>query len=403
MQMVAMEAFITERRFSAVTILLVVAVIFVFTGMAVENTVSGTWVSPCTVEYELRPFEIIQVGDTLYLSSESIYLSSERKPSIHLFNSFDGCNWSRVELTMFGEDESVWRHSVCLFSAPGNRLGMAWSEFDEEKEPRCTVLWSSLNGSIWSEPEILLQRDEHCNLNDVLVLENGAFLLLWNENIVHRVKKGDRTISYSGCSVACRAYISSEELLIERVIEPEDTRSCEVDGYTFVDDGQHVWCVFKYGRLVETPIIHRTGSADGKQWSRPERVHISDMHSRSMFLTPEGEIGVLGFDVGKRDLYLLTSPDWKKWSREKLFRAENGIRGAMATVGPDMMWGFLHTEGIEDELFFIHSDKGSTDYEERMFVVKILDRLSVGCIILLVLLPIYWIWNLKKNRQSHNS
>ena len=391
-----MEALITKRRISAVAVLLIAAVTLVFTGMALENTASGTWVSPCEVEYALYPFEIAQVGDILYLSSE-------RNSTIYLFQSSDGCTWSEVEPTMFGEDESVWRHTALLFAAPSDNLGMAWSEFDEEKEPRCTVLWSSFNGSIWSEPEILVQSEEHCDLRDVMVLEDGAVLLLWNEDLVHDVKDGDRTFEFSGCDVVYRAYISNEELLIERVIEPEDTRFCNADGYSFVDDGQHIWCVFEYGLYGETPTIYRSGSTDGKQWSPPEPVQIFDLNSRRIFLTPQGEIGVLDFDVGKRDLFLLTSPDWKKWSREKLFRAENGIRGAMATVGPDMMWGFLHTEGIEDELFFIHSDKGSTDYEERMFVVKILDRLSVGCIILLVLLPIYWIWNLKKNRQSHNS
>ena len=62
-----------------------------------------------------------------------------------------------------------------------------------------------------------------------------------------------------------------------------------------------------------------------------------------------------------------------------------------------VMWGFVHTEGLEDELFFIHSEQGSTtDYEERMTIVKILDSLSVACIVILVLLLIYRIWNLKK-------
>ena len=394
-----MEALITKKKVSAVTVLLVAAVTFVFTGMALENTVSGTWISPCEVEYALDPFEIIQVGDTLYLSSERIYVSSEREPTSHLFKSSDGCNWSEVELTIFGEDESVWRHSACLFAAPGDNLGMVWLETPSrvEKGSMSTILLSSFDGSTWSEPEILFQRGEIYILDDVMVLEDGALLLLWNERLVHDVKDGDRTFEYSGCDVVCRAYISSDELLIERVIEPEDTWSCKTDGYSFVDDGQHIWCVFLYGLDRKTATIYRSGSTDGKQWSPPEPVQISEVNSRRVFMTPQGEIGVLDFDVGKRDLFLLTSPNWKKWSGEKLLRAENGIRGAMITEGPDMMWGFIFTEGVEDELFFIHSEQGSkSDYEEKMTIVKILVGLSVACFAFLVLLLIYWIWKLRK-------
>ena len=387
-----MKALITKRRVSAVAVLLVAAVTLVFTGMALENTVSGTWVSPCTVEYALRPFEIAQVGDILYLSNE-------RLSTTHLFKSSDGCTWSEVELTMFGEDESVSRHSACLFSTPGDNLGMVWVEAPSsvEKGSISTILLSSFDGSTWSEPEILCQREEIYILDDVMVLEDGALLLLWNENLVHTVKDGDRTFKYSGCDVVYRAYISNEELLIERVIEPEDPKFCKADGYSLVDDGQHIWCVFEYGLYGETPTMYRSGSTDGKQWSPPEPVDLTNSVGSDIFLTPQGEIGVLDFDVGKRDLFLLMSPDWKKWSREKLFRTENGIRGAMITEGSDMMWGFVSTEGIEYELFFIHSEQESkTDYQEKMAIVTMLEGLSVACIVILVLLLIYWIWKLKK-------
>ena len=185
--------------------------------------------------------------------------------------------------------------------------------------------------------------------------------------------------------------------MIERVIEPEDPWSCRANGYSFVDDGHHIWCVFEYGLNRKTAKFYRSGSIDGKQWSPPEPVDLPNSVHGDVFLTPQGEIGVLNFVVGKRDLFLLASPDWKKWSREKLFRAENGIRGAMITEGSDMMWGFLSTEGIEYELYFIHSEQGSTtDYEEKMTIVKMLDGLSIACFAFLVLLLIYWIWNLKK-------
>ncbi|MBU7017066.1 MAG: hypothetical protein HXS44_06120, partial [Theionarchaea archaeon] len=111
-----MKALITRRRISAAAVLLVAAVTFLFTGMAVENTVRGTWVSPCEVEYSLRPFDIAQVRDTLYLSDE-------KDSTIYLFKSSDGCTWSEIELTIFGEGESIWRHGGRLFTAPGDNLG----------------------------------------------------------------------------------------------------------------------------------------------------------------------------------------------------------------------------------------------------------------------------------------
>jgi hypothetical protein len=400
MMVTSMEALITGRRASVAVTLLVAAAACVFTGITLENTASGTWVSPCEVEYALDPSEIIQVGDTLYVSSERIYVSSERSPAIYLFKSSDGCNWSNVGLTMFGDGESVWRHSPCLFTTPDGNLGMVWSEFDEEKEPRCTVLWSSLNGSIWSEPEILVQRDEHCDLDDVMVLENGALLLLWDEDLVQQVKDGDRTFGFTGCDVVYRAYISSDELLIERVIEPEDVWSCTASGYSFVDDGQHIWCVFEYGLDRKTATIYRSGSVDGKQWSPPEPVNLPDSVCSEVLLTPQGEIGFLDYEVGKRDLFLLTSPDWKNWSREKLLRAENSIRGAMITEGPDTMWGFIFTEGIEDELFFIHTSKEPAgEFENRMRIVTILNILSLSCIVLLLVFVLSWIWKYKSKIQ----
>jgi hypothetical protein len=402
MMVTSMETLITGRRASAVTILLVAAAACVFTGITLENTASGTWVSPCEVAYALDPSEIIHVGDTLYLSSERIYVSSERSPAIYLLKSSDGCNWSNVGLTMFGDGESVWRHSPCLFTTPDGNLGMVWIETPSkvEKESMSTIFLSRFDGSTWSEPKILCQREEIYILDDVMVLENGALLLLWNERLVQQVKDGDRTFQYSGCDVVYRAYISSDELLIERVIEPEDPWSCKTDGYSFVDDGQHIWCVFLYGMDRTTATIYRSGSVDGKQWSPPEPVQISEVNSRRVFITPQGEIGFLDYEVGKRDLFLLTSPDWKNWSREKLLRAENSIRGAMITEGPDTMWGFIFTEGTEDELFFIHTSKEPTgEFENRMRIVTILNILSLSCIVLLLVFVLSWIWKYKNKVQ----
>jgi len=48
--------------------------------------------------------------------------------------------------------------SAYLFTAPGDKLGMVWSEFDEEKGPRCTVLWSTKNRKIYSSAYLTWSR-----------------------------------------------------------------------------------------------------------------------------------------------------------------------------------------------------------------------------------------------------
>jgi len=386
-----MKTFLTKKRIGAVAVMLAAIMIFFLTGMVLENTIQGAWVSPCKVESTSYPFEIVQVGDTFYLSNE-------REFTIHVYTSSDGCNWSEVDTPFFEQDEFlkeskfVWRHDASLFNAPGDKLGMAWVVTrSDNKKPRGNMFWSSFDGSTWSEPELLLQRDESCSLDDVMVLEDGALLLLWDEFLVHRVKNGDRTFESSGCDVVYRAYISNDELFIDRTIEPEDPWFCRANGYSFVDAGHIIWCVFEYGLYGETSTIYRSGSEDGRIWSPPEPFDLPDSVCRDVLLTPMGEIGVLDFEVDERNLYLLKSSDWKKWSREKLFRTEGGIKGAWITEGANSMWGFVDTEGVGEDLFFIHSSQESAEeYGKKMSMVKVLETLSLLCIFLLVAFIVSW-------------
>jgi hypothetical protein len=402
-----MKAILTKKRIGTVAILLVAAVIFLSTGIKMEDTLPGSWESLCEVDDILYPFEIVQAGDTLYLSYE-LYLTDEKESAILLYSSSDGCNWSEVEPPFFELDEflkqseSVWRHDSCLFNTLDGNLGMVWvvTRSDNEK-PRGSVFLSCYTGSTWSEPELLFQRNEACHLNDVMVLENGALLLLWDEPIVHQTKNGDKISETTGCYVIYRAYISCDDFLIERVMEPEDTWFCDSNGYSFVDDGHYIWCVFDYGLFGETQTIYRSGSEDGKVWSPPEPVDLPDTVCRDVFLTPDGEIGIIDLEVGNQNLYLLKSSDWENWSREKLLRTEQGIKGVWITEGKNnMMWGFVHTKDQEEDLFFIHSSKESeSEYEKEMRIVTILNILSLSCIVLLLVFVLSWIWKYKNKIQ----
>jgi hypothetical protein len=236
----------------------------------------------------------------------------------------------------------------------------------------------------------------------MMVLENGALLLLWEERLVHQAKDGDRTISGSGCHVICRAYISSDEFLIERTIEPENPLFCTSDGYSFVDDGHYIWCVFRYGSYGELSKIYRSGSEDGRVWSPPEVLNISKPANREVFITPDGEIGVIDFEVENQNLYLLKSSDWKNWSREKLLRTKDGIKGAVVTRGRnDTMWGFVLTKDQEENVFFIHTPpEPAGEYKEEMRIVTILNILSLFCIVLLLAFVLSWIWKYRRTKSS---
>ena len=117
-------------------------------------------------------------------------------------------------------------------------------------------------------------------------------------------------------------------------------------------------------------------------------------------MTPQGEIGIIDFEVGQQNLFLFKSSGWENWSREKLFRTEEGIKGAVIAKGKNgTMWGFVYTRGREENLFFIHSAQESVpEYENKMVVIKILEGLSLSCIVLIVVLIVSWVLKLKREQ-----
>ena len=377
------KALFTRKKTTAMAVLLATAVIFAVMGTLFESTLPGTWGSQCKIEKSLDPLEVIQVGDAMYLTKEADF-------TIYVSRSFDGCSWSEVELSIFEGDHPVWRHSERLFKAPGDKLGMGWVESYPEKESANAFYWSTFDGSTWSEPERLLLRDGGCFLKDVIALEDGALLLLWKENLI---QYGEKTYSGSGCHIIYTGYVDGDEKVIEDLNEPENPMVCSAEGYSLIQNGDRIWCIFRSEET--TYAAYGSWSGDNKHWNDPEPVEIPGGPNESFFLTDHGEIGITKSDEEGKNLFLFTSPDWVNWSREKLFTTEQSMIYAEITQGKDgRMWGIVETD---DEIFFIEpSQILSEDYEKNMFFINILITLSLSCIVLLLILVLLWIWKYKR-------
>ncbi len=346
---VAME-FFTKKRIAAAGAVLAAVIILLIARVVLQNTAPETWNIVCKIENVPLTGEVIEVGGTMY------YVGDDPR-AIRVFTSSDGCIWSEIESPTAGRD--IWSCSASLFKTPDGNLGIAWEETDPDihKKPRSISFWSLFDGKKWSEPLILFTRDEYCLMDDALMLDNGALLLLWDEPLFQYTQVGDRVIRGSGCDVTYRAYIDTDtnEQLIERVIEPENPSSCSTNGYAFVDDGERIWCIFSYG--WRTYSVYKSASEDGRKWTQPEPFKFPDLGHRRLFLTPKGEFGVVGFKFREKTLYLFTSTNWKHWSKELLIRTEGPIEYCQITESHNgTLWGYVDTE---EGMFLILPSQGA--------------------------------------------
>jgi hypothetical protein len=338
-----MKDLLTRRAIIVVCVLFFAFFMLFNEGHQLE-TASDTWSFLCRIEDMPVPDDIIQMKDTMVLVCTD--------STIHLYESCDGCTWSEIESPV---DHDMWLSSVALFKTPDHQLGIVWQETDsDKKEERTTFFWSIFDDNIWSEPKILFNRDEYCIIGDALMREDGSLLLLWNESLPLYIKDGERTIRASGCRITYRAYIHNDNITIEQVIEPENTALCYTNGFSFIENGGYIWCVFEHGSGTGTYSFYRSWSKDGKTWSPPEVFEVPDSRASQIFSTPQGEIGVSYYKAYEKSLFLYRSTDWEHWSQEKLITAKAGIVKATLTEGTNGMWGIIHAGS---DLFFICSQE----------------------------------------------
>ena len=378
-----MNPLLDRRKFNIAFTLFITALIFAGIGRGMENSLPGTWSFSCETKLITYPDDIIQLGDTMFFA----HGNRKTGPAVCVFKSLDGCSWSEIESPL--SDCNKASYSVTLFEVPGGNLGIAWERTEpDNKKPRSTFYWSALEDSTWSEPEFLFSRDEPCTLKDALMLEDGSLLFLWDEPLVKYTEFRGTIVRGSGCDVTYRAYVGKDELIIERVIEPENPSYCYIAGYSFIDDGERIWCVFYYGSYKQ--LFCRSWSEDGRQWSKPEAFTISGPPSRQVLRTSQGEFGIFCYDIFDKDFILFTSQDWEKWSKERLFKTRKDIFVALITDGNNGMWGIFDTG---DEIFFIQpSQEREQKYQEKIVVIRALRYISLACIALLVIYVLLSLW-----------
>ncbi|MBU7018734.1 MAG: hypothetical protein HXS44_14585 [Theionarchaea archaeon] len=225
-------------------------------------------------------------------------------------------------------------------------------------------------------------------LIDAFMLEDGSLLLLWDEPLVENTEFEGRTTRGSGCRVTYRAYIGEDELIVEKVIEPENPSYCYIDGYSFIDDGEFMWCVFYYGSYKQ--LFYKSWSEDGRQWSEPEPFAISGPPPRKVLRTPQGEFGIFCYDIFEKDFILFKSRDWENWSKQRIFKTEEDLLVATVTEGNGEMWGIFDTG---DEMFFIQpSQELEQNYQEKIAVACTLRYISLLCIVLIAIYILSLMW-----------
>ncbi len=380
-----MKPLLDKNRFIAISAALMAALIFAIIGWEIEYTQPGTWFFACETERIAYPDDIIQLGDTMFLASGNVKVGSS---AIRVFKSIDGCNWSEIESPASDYDKKSY--PITFFEVPDGKLGMAWGETDpdSDKKPRSTFFWSTFDSCTWSEPELLFSRDEPCTLKDAFMLEDGSLLLLWDEPLVENTEFEGRIARGSGCRVTYRAYIGEDELIVEKVIEPENPSYCYIDGYSFIDDGEFMWCVFYYGSYKQ--LFYKSWSEDGRQWSEPEPFAISGPPPRKVLRTPQGEFGIFCYDIFEKDFILFKSRDWENWSKQRIFKTEEDLLVATVTEGNGEMWGIFDTG---DEMFFIQpSQELEQNYQEKIAVACTLRYISLLCIVLIAIYILSLMW-----------
>jgi hypothetical protein len=368
------------KNFTGVSALLMVAFILFIAGWGIENALPGTWSFSCKMGEVTSPDDIIQIGDTMVLAGRykmaDVFI-------IRVFKSHDGCTWTEIESPA---PDDMWSCTLSLFRVLDDKLGIAWEETsgDSDKKPRSTFYWNTYDGTTWSEPVFLFSRDEPCNLRDAIMLEDGSLLIMWDEPLIEYTTLKGRIVRGSGCDVTYRAYINKDELIIDKVIEPENPSYCYIEGYSFIDDGERIWCVFYYGSYKQ--IFYRSWSQDGKQWSEPEPFNLSGPPSRQVLLTPQKEFGISCYDIFDGDFILFTSTDWETWSKERLLIAEYGIDVAIITTGNEELWGALETE---KEIFLIQpSQELKQECQQRIDIITMLRYITLSCVIFAVVLAL---------------
>jgi hypothetical protein len=343
-----MRILVKRRTITVVSLVIAGAILFLWTGIVLEKSLSPAWSPPVEIELAVNPNDVIQIGDTMYLVGADKKLEAQK--------SYDGITWSSFDIPFAQEDKKLG--SIDLFN-DNNKLGVVWIQVDSSSY---AFFQSTYDGVSWLDPQLLFMRDRRPNLKTVMRLNDGTLLVVWNETLSGSKWDGEeyvraRLISY-------RAYIN-EKVHIEPSMVLEDPSLCSASGYIF-DDGQYIWSITQYRCGNEEESLFRSRSVDGKTWGNYEPLK-GDKTPEFVYST--GEVGMSEmYHAGH--MYLYKSRDWENWSQEKALAVDSFSR-VLVTEGEGELWGIIHVF-FEDDYFFSHSVKElSKAYVEKMHLLKI--------------------------------
>jgi hypothetical protein len=326
-----------------------------------ESLVHSDYVQFCKTNPRFSPWYIVQAGDTKY--------AADREDSqVRIWRSKDGCTWTEIEPLNFQDFQAL---SLQFCETEQGQLGVVWQEthHGEQEESRTTFFYSIFADETWSESRVLFEREDNCAIEDIMVLEDGSLLILWDEALFIKHQVGERTVRGSGCNVVYRAYVNKSDVTIERVMEPENEEYCIMSAVSLAKNGEGIWCVFRYGDW-NSDSLYRSWSTDGKTWSTPEKFEIPAVTVEEVFSLPDGTICA----VGKKEEDLWTHPvthyflcysqDWERWNKQELFSFDGSPAFVMLTENESTIWGFASELGgfslrIPDSPYAITSRRDS--------------------------------------------
>jgi hypothetical protein len=305
--------------------------------MSSESLVHSDYFQFCKTNTRFSSWYIVQAGDTKYAADIE-------DSHVRIWRSKDGCTWTEIEPLNFQDFYSL---SLQLCETEHDQLGVVWQEtYDrEQEESRTTFFYSIFADETWSEPRVLFEREDNCAIEDVMVLEDGSLLILWDEALFIKYQVEDRTVRGSGCNVVYRAYVNKRDVTIERVMEPENEKYCIMSAVSLAENGEGIWCVFRYGDW-NSDSLYRSRSTDGKTWSTPEEFEIPGVDVEEVFSLPDGTICAVGKkeeDLWKHPVthyFLCYSQDWEQWNKQELFAFDRSPAFVMLTENESTIWGF---------------------------------------------------------------
>ena len=340
-----MKQLSTKKMAISVSIMLAVSIslfIQVYRETAHREGEYAEYMQSCRTNLDFIPGDIIQIGNEKYAAQ---YTTEH----VWIWKSQNGCTWTEIEPYIF---KDPWLLNLKLCKTLDNQVGIVWQETSskETDKSRTTFFYSIHDGTTWLEPNVLFHRDQPCTIKDVMVLD-GGLLVLWEERLYLFYESEDRTVRGSGCDVVYRAYISEQETIIERVIEPENEKFCKMEAFAFLTHEERIWCIFSSGDWNDVS-LYRSWSIDGKTWGPPELCDIPDVEVKDIFSYPDGSISIVGRKIDESwttpltHFFVCYSKDWEQWSVKKLLTLQ-GYRDITLAEAESGIWGFpSESDGI---------------------------------------------------------